>query len=356
MRLRRIGVLFAKEWRQGSTNFLFVYSIVMPILLSFIVTLVFGDLFAQSPRLGIFDQGRSEISAQLQAEPAIRTTLYTSEAELRENVERGVVELGMVLPAGLDEAIRSGDPTEIGSMRWGEALLKNLVIMESAIAEAFIDVVGAEMPIELESVQLGSANVTSWSDRMLPLLIIMAVILGGTVVPASLLVEEKQKRTLTALTSTPATLGEVYTAKALLGILLSTIMGVLVLLINRAFGGQPALLVTVLALSALAASLFGVILGSLVRDIESLLAVIKAAGIVLFAPGLLELIPRAPAWIAQLFPTYYMMNPVLAISQRGAGLSEVAGDLAILLLFVGAMVLLLAFVIERQRKAIALAH
>jgi ABC-2 type transport system permease protein len=353
MSVRRIGVLLTKEIRQGASNFLAVYAVAMPLLLSLLVTLVFGDLFAEAPRLGLLDHDQSRLATVLEARQDIRATRYESEVTLREDVARGRVEMGVILPEGLDQALQGIGEAEVHVLRWGEMPARNLLVLGSAMGEAFAEVAGLELPIQVEAVPLG-ADAPSWSERLLPLLVIMTVILGGTMVPAALLVEEKQRRTLSALTTTPVTLGEVYTAKALLGILLSIAMGLLVLVINRAFGNQPALLVTVLAVSALAASVFGVLLGTLVKDVESLLATLKALGLVLFAPGLLQLFPGVPAWISQLFPTYYMMNPVLEISQGGASIGAVLGDVAILLGMVGLLMLLLAFTVDRQKERIAL--
>jgi ABC-2 type transport system permease protein len=88
---------------------------------------------------------------------------------------------------------------------------------------------------------------------------------------------------------------------------------------------------------------------------DTFIAVVKALGILLYAPGILALIPQVPEWVAKIFPTYYMVDPVIQISQKGAGLSELAGELAILLAFVATLLLALVFVAERQKEKIALA-
>lgn len=89
-------------------------------------------------------------------------------------------------------------------------------------------------------------------------------------VPATSLVEEKQKQTLTALTTTPTSLEEVLLAKGLLGVILSLVVGVLILVMNRALGVQPLLLLLVLGLGAAMAAAFGVLLGVYVKDINTL--------------------------------------------------------------------------------------
>lgn len=355
MSIRRVGVLLSKELRQSASNFFFIYAIATPLIISLVITLVFGDLFSETPRLGLIDEGDSQLIALLAEETSIQTTIYESEAALREAVARGNEEIGLVLPTTFDDAVAGRAQTQITTFRWGESSGRNLLIIESAISRAFVQMAGVEMPVAIDSVQLGDADTATWSDRLLPLIVLMTVVLGGTMVPAASLVEEKQKRTLLSLTTSPVTLLEVYISKTLLGLATGLVMGVAILLVNQAFGSQPLLLVGVLTLSALASAVFGVALGSLVKDINVLLAVLKAAGLVLFAPGILQLFPEAPAWIAQIFPTYYVLNPVLEVSQHGAGLGEIAGDLAILSTMVAILLLLLAFLIERQAEELALA-
>ena len=51
MSLRRIWVLFKKELGKSATNFFFVIAVVVPLVLTLLVTLVFGDLFSSTPRL-----------------------------------------------------------------------------------------------------------------------------------------------------------------------------------------------------------------------------------------------------------------------------------------------------------------
>jgi ABC-2 type transport system permease protein len=353
---QRIWILLGKELRQGATNFFFIYSLVIPVLLSLLVALVFGDLFAQTPRLGIYAaDGNGRLTTALLNHESINTTLYNFEAELAAAVERGTVEIGLSLPAGIDDALENGSDVHFTVYRWGEAGVRSLLLLETAVGRTFVNMTGVELPVTVHSEQLGSANTATWSQRLLPLLIIMAVMLGGLLIPASSLIEEKQKRTLVALITTPTSLLDVYLAKALLGFLISAIMGTIILLLNDAFGNQPLLLLAVVAMGAIMASAIGAIIGSLVNDMDALMGVIKAFGIILFAPGILEMFPQVPEWIGRFFPTYYVMNPLLEVSQNGARFGDVAEDLAILAAIVGLLLLALSRVLERQQHQVALA-
>jgi ABC-2 type transport system permease protein len=160
--------------------------------------------------------------------------------------------------------------------------------------------------------------------------VLMTIILGGAMVPATSLVMEKVKRTLPALGVSPATLMDVLASKGLMGVLISLTGGLLILFLNRAFGGSPLLLVFVLTLGAIFSAAVGMIFGALVRDMNTLMTVIKSTGILLYAPAFVYMFPELPQWIGRLFPTYYIIEPVLEITQNNAGLADIALDLVIL--------------------------
>jgi ABC-2 type transport system permease protein len=263
--------------------------------------------------------------------------------------------VGLSLPAGFDAALQSGGDVDFTAYRWGEAGIRSLLLLDSAVGRAVVDTLGVDLPVTVNAQQLGSANEATWSQRLLPVILLMAIMLGGLLIPASSLIEEKQRRTLTALTTTPASLLDVYLAKALLGFLISAFMGIVILLLNNALGNQPLLLIVVVAMGALLSSAIGIIVGSVVSNMDALLGVIKVFGIVLFAPGILEMFPGVPAWIGRVFPTYYVINPLLEVSQNGAGLGDIAADLAILAAIIGVLLLALTQVIERQQRQLALA-
>lgn len=355
MSLRRVLVLMGKEARLGATNLFFAYSILFPVVLSLLVGLVFGDLFSGRPRLGVYAEGETRLVPALEAKGTLQVRRYADAEALREDVARGAVEVGLVLPAGFDEAVGRGAGTRVHVFRWGEASLRDLVLIETAVADALVEMADLPTPVQVDPVSLGAVETKSWSERLLPLLVIMAVLLGGLTVPASSIIDEKQSRTLIALTTSPATLLEVYAAKVLLGLIIGLFTGWATLFLNNAFAGQAALLLGVLALGALAASLLGALLGTLAKDMDTFIAIIKALGILLYAPGIVALIPRAPEWIAKLFPTYYLVDPVVQISQRGAGLADLAGEIGLLAAFTATLLLALVFVAEREQQKVVLA-
>ena len=108
MSIRRIGVLLAKEIFQGPKNYLFIFAIATPFLISIMFSLIFGTLFSEKPRLGIVDEDSSQLVTLSLANEALVTKEYDSFPEMKEAVEIGSVDLGIVLPQSFDSAVVEG--------------------------------------------------------------------------------------------------------------------------------------------------------------------------------------------------------------------------------------------------------
>ncbi len=348
MNLRRVGVLLYKELVQGPKNFLFIFAIVVPIVMTLVVTLLFGTLFSGKPKLGIADAGDSQFTVQGKATESVIIKEYVSPDELKRATEIGAVDIGIALPADFDRQVAAGERSEMSIYVWGESLIKDRVMLISGISVWIRNIAGQESPIEILTTTLGNVESFSWEDRLLPLMVMMSVLIGGLMVPSTSLVEEKQKGTLKALAITPTTLGDIFIAKGLLGVILSTFTGVLILTLNQSFGINPPLLIFLLFLGAIMAAQFGVLLGVFIKDINTLFATIKSMGIVLYAPAIVHMFPAIPQWIGKLFPTYYMIQPVVEITQNGAAWADIAWQVYILIGLIVLIAVGLGFIASKK--------
>ncbi|MFC1846599.1 ABC transporter permease [Chloroflexota bacterium] len=331
MNIKRILVLLGKEFVHGPKSFIFIWSIVAPLAFTLVATLAFGTLFSEKPELGIFDRGDSQLVVMAQGLDSINTSQYESIEDLLQATESGAVDMGIVLPAGFDNAVMQGETLEIEAYVWGESLAKDRITLPIAIADLVRGLAGQEVPVEIESITLGEESGTPWSERLLPFLILMGVFFGGLMLPSTSIIEEKQKKTLEALIISPASIAEIFIAKGILGITLSIFMGVAILLLNQVFGGNTLLLIGVLALGAVMAVEIGLICGVFIKDITTLFTVWKSGGIFLFGPALIYMFPQIPEWIARIFPTYYALQPVVKLSLEGGGWSSIAVNVFILI-------------------------
>lgn len=349
MSLRRVGVLLGKELIWGPKSFLFILAILVPVVLSLLIHLLVGTFFSGKPRLGVADGGQSQMVAEIRSLEGLVIEEYESPDALQTAVANGAVDVGLILPAGFDQQIQGNTPAFVTVYVYGESLLRDRVFLATTIANQLRELVGQESPITVVTETLGDGQSLPWEERLLPFIVLMSVILGGSMVPATSLVEEKQQRTITAVTTAATSLEEMFLAKGVLGFGLSLFMGMLILFINRAFGTQPLLLVALLALGAVMAAAFGVLLGAFAKDINTLFATIKGLGILLYAPAIIYLFPSIPAWIGRLFPTYYMISPIVEVTQRGAAWADIWLDVTILLLLNLALIGVIAYIARRAR-------
>jgi len=337
MSLRRIGVLLRKELITGPKSFFFVWAVAGPISLTLFVHLIFGSLFSGKPKLGIKDHGHSQIVESLKNVESLNIKEYTSEIKLKNAVETGARDVGIVLQQNFDSMIKDGEFTKLTAYIWGESFLKNRAIVTSALLYRIREVSGKNAPVDITPVSLGNGNNIPWEDRFLPFIVLMAIFMGGFIMPASSLVDEKEKRTIGAVIITPATKNDVFISKGLMGMIVSMITGIMILVLNRAFNVQFGLIIFILFLGAAMASCIGLMVGAFMKDIASLFSTMKGFGFILYGPGLIYIFPKIPKWIGKFFPTYYVIHPILEITQKGGGWPNVYFEVFILIGIVAAL-------------------
>jgi len=340
MNLKRVGTLIKNEILHGPKDVVLVMAVVMPILLALFVNLAFGDIFTDRARLGVFDEGQSQLVGVLESAESVTLKTYESEADLRAATANGSVDMGIVLPDDFDATLETGT-IRLKAYVWGESLAKNRAVIPVVLTDAVREITGAELPVDIETIALGDESSLPWSDRLLPLTVLMAVFFGGMMLPASSIINEKQRRTLEALHITPATVGDIFIAKGIIGAVLATFMGVLTLAISTSFGGSPLALILVLALGAIMAAEIGLIAGAFIKDMNTLFAIWKFGGLLLFGPAIVFMFPQIPSWVGYIFPTYYVIKPVVDLSVSGLDFGSVALYVGIL----GAIIVVMGLVI-----------
>jgi len=116
---------------------------------------------------------------------------------------------------------------------------------------------------------------------------------------------------------------------------------VLTLAISTSFGGSPLALILVLALGAIMAAEIGLIAGAFIKDMNTLFAIWKFGGLLLFGPAIVFMFPQIPSWVGYIFPTYYVIKPVVDLSVSGLDFGSVALYVGIL----GAIIVVMGLVI-----------
>lgn len=330
MNLKRVRALVKAEILHGPKDVVVVMAIVMPVLLALFVNLAFGNIFTDRARLGVYDEGRSEVPALLRSAGSIALKAYEDEAGLRAATAAGSIDMGIVLPPDFDSTVAAGTVT-LKAYIWGESLARNRAIIPIALADAVREIGGAVLPVSIETVALGDESSLPWGDRLLPLVVLLAVFFGGMMIPAASLINEKNRHTLEALSVSPATIGDIFMSKGIAGALLATVMGVLTLTISGSSGPSFLALVPVLVLGAVMAAEFGLLAGAFIKDMNTLFALWKFGGLLLFGPALVFMFSQIPQWVGYIFPTFYFIKPVIDLSVNGLGFSAVVPNLVVLM-------------------------
>ncbi len=350
MNPRQVAVLLGKEFTLGSKGFLFLLAIVGPVALSLVITLVFGSLFAHEPTLGFTDEGASQLAILIEEQTSIDSKRYDNAVALKRAVEEGAVDGGIVITGDFDETVLQQDRIEIPIYIWGESLAKDRAILTATVADLVREVSGREAPINVDVVGVGDMEAIPWSDRLFPMIVLVTVFIAGFMLTGASLLDEKEKKTIDALMVTPTTIGEVFCSKGLTGIIIAVVMGLIILAMNQALGSQPALLVLLLFLGAVMAATVGLILASLLSDVPAFFATMKLTGILLYAPAIVYMFPGIPSWVSRIFPTYYIFEPIVEISQQGGDLSDIMLNMIILIGLDVLFVVLLGVLITRRRQ------
>ncbi len=350
MSIRRTLKILLKDLRLGPRSPIFLWALIYPAVITLVVQVVFGNLFESRPRMAIVDQGRSEISERMSGLEDIEVTLLDSVPELKQRVEGNDFDAGLVLKDGFDTAVRSGRKPLLEFYIGGESLAADRIVLAVATLDVVRQVEGKVLPVEVEVNTLGDAEALTLSIRLLPMMILFALLIAGMFVTAFSLVDEREKKTLDAVLVTPVKLSEVLVAKAGLGFIMAVLMAYVTMLLNGAQGSQPAALFIALIIAGLMSAEFGLIYGTVAKDSRTLFTLMKTLNIFLLAPVVFYIFPEWPQWIAKIFPTYWLINPIFEIAVKNAILAEVGFELSIA---IGICVLLgIPVLILKQRMRI----
>jgi ABC-2 type transport system permease protein len=334
--LARILRLLRKDLRLGPRSPIFLFAVVLPVVMTFVVQVAFSALLEPAPRLGIVDRGDSHLTAEAQTLPGVAVSVLDDEAGLRRKVEAGDLDAGLVLEPGFDAALRAGRRPALPLYIGGESLASNRVILAVTTLDLVRTVEGKPAPANVEVVALG-AETLSLSARLVPLIVMYALIMAGVFLTAFAVVDEREKRTLDALLVTPVRLSEVLLAKALLGFSVAVAMAIVTLALNGALGASPAGLLLSVVVAALVATSIGLVFATGARNVQMLFALIKGTGFLIVAPVVFYLFPDWPQWVARIFPTYWTIDPIYRLAIQGDALADVWWELLIGLGIAGAL-------------------
>jgi ABC-2 type transport system permease protein len=346
--------ILKKDLWMGPRSGLFLWMLAIPLIMTLLVQVVFGSLFEPRPRLAVVDAGESEIRSALLATEGLEVTVLDSAAELKDGVQGDDFDGGLVLSSGFDEQLRAGARPLLELFVGGESHVSERLLIAVTTIDLVRQVEGSAPPVEVAIERLGNGELLPLTTRLVPFCVIYALLGSGIFLTGLMFVEEKEKGTLSALRVAPLHLREVVLAKWVLGFVLAVMMSLITLALNGGFGGQALTVTLSVVVGAALAAEIGILLGIVAADSTTLFALIKGLGILIIGPVVFYIFPEWPQWIAKLFPTYWVIDPIYSSAVLGNGLGEVWIDLAIALAIIVGLLPVIVAVTRRMQSRSAL--
>jgi len=283
----------------------------------------------------VHDAGDSGLVTELRKTPQISVVLADTADATAGEVERIKATGGLAVPAGFDADMAANKQPQLTVY-----VNNQKTIFEQAAFRRLLDQLVRSFAKQPEPARLvwvdvdKSTNTQALSGRLdqmlLPLLLILTFGMTGAFVVPLLIVEEKEKRTLDFLLSSPASLNEIIVGKALTGVVYTLLIAGLLLGINRQSIQSWPLTMLTIVVGLLFVVGVGLVIGSVLKNTMQVNTWASIVLIVLMAPSFPSI--GITGWfdkVMRVIPTYYL-SEALKLSMAGTVSSQLWMYLAVL--------------------------
>lgn len=336
MSWRVIAAIAQKDLIDAIRNRYLLVALLTPLSVALLLRVMMPGINSMTNMtIVVHDPDRSTLVSQLRAAPTIKVVDTDSPQTAKTEVEKIKAAGALVVPANFDADVAAGKQPQLtvyvnnkkndieqSSFR----LLVDRQVGSLVKAPALLNWINVHD--EGDSPPRRGFNL---SQILLPLLLVLTFGMTGAFVVPLLLVEEKEKRTMDFLLTSPARLTEVIAGKAFTGVVYSVLIAGVLLALNRQLvGNWPKTVLTIL-LGLLLIVAMGLLMGSLFQTTMQVNTWASLVLLVLLAPSFP--LPGSPAVLeAAMYaiPTYYFVE-ALQLSLAGSGSPRIWAHLAVVL-------------------------
>ena len=283
----------------------------------------------------VHDAGESGLVTELRRTPQISVVLADSADTTASEVVRIKATGGLAVPAGFDADLAANKQPQLTIYVNNQKTIFEQAAFRRLLDQSVRSFAKQPEPAHLVWVDVDKSTkdqpLTGRLDQiLLPLLLILTLGMVGAFVVPLLIVEEKEKRTLDFLLSSPASLNEIIAGKALTGVVYSILIAGLLLGINRqSIQNWPLTLLTIVVGMLFVVGV-GLVIGSVLRNTMQVNTWASLVLIVLMAPSFPSI--GITGWfdkVMRVIPTYYL-SEALKRSMAGTVSSQLWMYLAVL--------------------------
>lgn len=350
--LRIIWAVTSKDIIDGLKNrttlSVILTTLILIVFYRFLPALENGDVL---PRLVIYDAGDSRLVAEAKNSTAFDLLVMPSQEDMEAYVgNKDIVVLGLALPEDLDQKLENGKQIDLEGY---------VVHWASSSAAAEVRVFFEQQLTELSGrpVHINTAGNTVYTQKeshgyafLAALAVVITMLIIGVNLVLTMMVEEKQTRTIDALLVSPAGIGQIVIGKALTGLFYCLMATGLVLAFNAPLITHWGLAI----LASICGSLFtvglGLLMGNLIEANQSMPIWVWVLFIIFLMPVLLSSADFLPAGVLAALswvPTVALSKVVRVSFSNSAPLAQFGPELANV---VACAVLLLAVTVWALRR------
>ena len=272
-------------------------------------------------------------------------------------------DVGLTVPANFEGLLLTGSQPQIGLYFNGNNLTtQNSLLIQTAITNYARQVAHPQPPVAISMSMINPPSTTNLGDLMRNFYgaatLLTSLIVGSSLMP-SLLIEEKEKKTMRMLMVTPASFTDVILGKLLVGLGYQLLLSLIALAI---VGGLTGLIPLVLLYTLLGSCLslaIGLLLGGAFQTgatagaIGGMLSFIYVIPAIFSGPMAASFGNNLIVQIVKIFPTYYIADGVYNAMQSQGAISSHLLDVSLILGTTLVLIALTTWILHRQSSVAA---
>ncbi len=337
MNSRVVAAIARKDIVDAIRNRYLLVALTTPLFMAILFRILLPGMSSlNTMTILVHDSGSSRLVSQLRASPQINLVNAGSAEGLPNEVENSEAVAGLAVPANFNADVAAGKQPEVTVYVNSKKSSIQQAVLKQMLEQQVLALV-EPVPAKLSWIEVGTEPGAqpqagfNLNQMLFPLLLLITFGMSGALVVPLLLVEEKEKRTLDFLLTSPASLAEIVTGKALTGVVYSSLIaGVLLAINHKLIGNWPWTLLTLL-LGLILVVAIGLFMGSLFQNTMQVNTWASLVLMLLLAPSFpTPGLPAALETASRLIPTYYLVE-ALKLSLAGTSSVKLWVHLAVVL-------------------------
>ncbi len=307
--------------------------IITPLIISLAISVFFSNKLAL--RIALYSPTPTQLTTTLEEIELIEILKQDTAEEVRLAIMNNTSTVGVVLPENFDNALVNNEFPQViflladnsTESQAGLSVVQQTVQLLSSIPSPIKSSIEVLQPDLEQGISLrGNLSLDQFAVVMW---LVMGMVSSGIMLVPTLVVEERERKTLDALLISPASYSDIAMSKALVGLIYSTAGGSLVLFTQGGLTGNIMFTLVLLLIGSLTLSLLGLFVGSLAENIHALNSYGSLLIFPLTLPAIIGILgPNPYIQYLQFLPTYHLVQGI-SLAMNGQA-EEITPNLIIL--------------------------